>query len=283
MNSTGLVLEGGGMKGVYTAGVLEYFMENELYFPYVIGVSAGAGAGASYISRQKGRNKKVNIDFIKDPRFLSWSNFYRRRELFGMDFIFDEIPNRIVPFDYHSFLNSQEKFVVGTTDSITGEPVYFTKEEDGKDMLKIIRASSSLPLLAPAVYFKNRMLLDGGIADPIPIKKAEQDGFNKNVVIMTKPEGFLRKPSRFPRLIRMLYRRYPAVGHILTARWKLYNDTLAYLAKQQIEEKTFVIQPSLDLEISRIERDKEKLNRLYELGYKDAKKHETKLYEFLST
>lgn len=283
MDRTGLVLEGGGMKGVYTAGVLEYFMEKELYFPYVIGVSAGAGAGASYLSRQKGRNKQVNIEFIKDPRFLSWSNFYRRRELFGMDFIFDEIPNKLVPFDHETFLQGREKFVVGTTDSVTGEPVYYTKEEDGKEMLRIIRASSSIPLMAPAVYYKNKMLLDGGIADPIPIKKAEQDGFAKNVVIMTKPKGFLRKPSKFPRLLRMLYRRYPTVGAVLTDRWKIYNDTLAYIAEQQKKEKAYVIQPSVDLEISRIERDKDKLTELYKLGYEDAKKHQTALDAFLTT
>lgn len=283
MAETGLVLEGGGMKGVYTAGVLEYFMEKELYFPYVIGVSAGAGAGASYLSRQKGRNKKINIDLIQDPRFLSWGNFYRKRELFGMDFIFDEIPNRLVPFNYQTFLRSPERFVVGTTDSRSGKAVYFSKEEDGENMLQIIRASSSLPLLAPAVNYKDRMLLDGGIIDPIPVKKAEEDGSGKNVIIMTKPKGFMRKPSRFPRLIQMLYRQYPAIGNTLNERWKIYNDTLAYIANQQEKGKAFVIQPSKDFKISRIERDKHKLTRLYELGYSDAEKNYEELLAFLST
>lgn len=282
MEKIGLVLEGGGMKGVYTAGVLEYFMEKDIYFPYVIGVSAGAGAGASYLARQKGRNKKVNIEFIKDPRFLSWGNFYRRKELFGMDFIFDEIPNKLVPFDFGSFLNGEEKFVVGTTDSVTGEAVYYNKEEDGEEMLRIIRASSSLPLVAPTVYYKNRMLLDGGIADPIPIKKAEEDGFKKNVVIMTKPKGFFRKPSKFPRIFRMFYRRYPAIGSILSERWKTYNDTLAYIAKEQKSGMAFVIQPSIDIGISRMERNKDKLLRLYELGYKDAERMEEELKKFLN-
>src|SRR5699024_7726118 len=127
MTDTGLVLEGGGMRGLYTAGVLEYFMSKELYLPYVIGVSAGACMGASYLSRQPGRNKKVNLDFVEDKRYISLGNYIKKRELFGMDFIFDEIPNRLVPFDVKTLVDSPEQFTIVTTDCSTGEPVYYKR------------------------------------------------------------------------------------------------------------------------------------------------------------
>ncbi len=156
MKDVGLVLEGGGMRGVYTAGILEYFMEQNIYFPYVIGVSAGACMAASYLSRQMGRNRTVNIDFVNHPNYLSFRNFLRNKQLFGMDFIFDEIPNKHVPYDYESFYQSKEEFVVGTTDCESGQPVYFKKDDYGNDMLKIIRASSSLPFVAPIIEFKGK-------------------------------------------------------------------------------------------------------------------------------
>ena len=179
MMQAGLVLEGGGMRGLYTAGVLEYFMEKDLYFPYNIGVSAGACMAASYLSRQKGRNKRVNLDFVEDKRYISFSNFIRKREIFGMDFIFDEIPNRLVPFDMDTFRESPEEFVIVTTDCETGEAVYYDKTNHGDDLVKLLRASSSLPFVASSVEYKGRHLLDGGIVDPIPIKKAQADGYEK--------------------------------------------------------------------------------------------------------
>jgi len=209
MINSGLVLEGGGMRGLYTAGVLEYFMSQELYFPYVIGVSAGACMGASYLSRQAGRNKKVNIGFIEDKRYLSLSNFIKKRELFGMDFLFEEIPNKLVPFDMNTFKNSPEQFVVVATDCASGSAVYYDKEHHKDHLLKIIRASSSLPFVAPSVFYDNRHLLDGGIADPIPIKKAESDGFEKNVIILTKPGGYFKRASKMSSIFK--YKRHPKI------------------------------------------------------------------------
>ena len=136
MKNIGLVLEGGGMKGLYTAGVLEYFMEKNLFFPYVVGVSAGACMGATYLSRQQGRNKKVNTELVSDYRYISYRNLIRKRELFGMDFLFDEVPNKIVPFDFQTFLNCNEQFVIGTTDCESGQAVYYNKTEHGNDILK---------------------------------------------------------------------------------------------------------------------------------------------------
>ncbi len=271
MINAGLVLEGGGMRGVYTAGVLEFFLEQELFFPYVIGVSAGAANAASYLSKQRGRNKKVNINFISDPRYLSWSNLIKTGQAFGMDFIFDEIPNKLVPYHYDEFYKSQSEFVVGTTDCITGEPVYFKKEEYGQDMLKIIRASSSLPFFAPEIHYKNKVLLDGGISDPIPIKKSERDGNKRNVVILTQNKGYVKKPSKLNFLTKRKYPRYTGLQMALAKRYQLYNDTLAHLDEEEKKGRVFIIRPSLPLEVSRMERNPAKLEKLYQQGYEDAK------------
>ncbi|MCA1319121.1 patatin family protein [Bacillus tianshenii] len=279
MLNSGLVLEGGGMRGVYTAGVLEYFMEKDLYFPYVIGVSAGACMAASYLSRQKGRNRQVNIDFVKDPRYLSYRNYWKKKQLFDMDFVFDEIPNKLVPYDYETFLQRTEQFVVVTTDCMTGEPIYYHMDEHGENMLQLIRASSSLPFVAPTVAYQDKFLLDGGIIDPIPIRKAQQDGFQKNVVIMTKPVGYKKKASRFSSLFK--YKQYPIISEKLQTRYQLYNDTLDYIEKEKDQGTTFLIQPSKTLQVSRIEKNQQRLIDLYELGWQDAKNNYEQLLAFI--
>ena len=282
MKNIGLVLEGGGMRGLYTAGVLEYFLEKQLFFPYVIGVSAGACMAATYLSRQKGRNKKVNTSLVKDPRYLSLRNLVFKRQLFGMDFLFDDIPNRVVPFDYDTFNKGEERFLVGTTCCHTGEAVFFDKAQHSKNILQIIRASSSLPFVAPPVSYNGKVLLDGGLVDPIPIKKSQQDGNIKNVVVMTKAENFRRKASKFASLAKITYRSYPAIYDLLQKRHEVYNDTLTYIEEEEQQGRTFVMKPSVELPVGRIERNEKNLIALYELGYNDAKEKWTSLNQFLS-
>lgn len=282
MNEVGLVLEGGGMRGLYTAGVLEYFLENDLFFPYVIGVSAGSCMAASYLSRQRGRNKKVNIGLAANPKYLSYRNLLTKKQLFGMDFLFDEIPNKLVPFDFETFLKGEEQFVVGTTDCHTGEPAYFNKTEHGDNILTVIRASSSLPLIAPAVPYDGKMLLDGGIIDPIPIKKAEKDGFHKNIVIMTKAEKVKeKKGSKLDTWVPKLYKRYPKISELLLNRSNVYRDTLAYIEEKRERGEVFILEPSVSLPVSRLERNQKRLIDLYELGYQDAKKQFDKLKKWM--
>jgi predicted patatin/cPLA2 family phospholipase len=281
MLNTGLVLEGGGMRGLYTAGVLEYFMSQNLYFPYVIGVSAGACMGASYLSRQAGRNKKVNLGYIEDKRYLSLSNFIKKRELFGMDFLFDEIPNKLVPFDLDTFFKSPEQFVIVATDCETGDPVYFKKEQQGEHLAKLLRASSSLPFVASSVEHNSRQLLDGGIVDPIPIRKAQNDGFTKNVIILTKPKGYFKRPSKMTSIFK--YKKHPKVNDQLKVRYKHYNETLEYIQKHEEQGNVFVIRPSVEMPVGRVERNKERLEDLYELGWNDAKAQFVHLKNFLGT
>ncbi|MEH7075386.1 patatin-like phospholipase family protein [Neobacillus drentensis] len=270
-NQVGLVLEGGGMRGVYTAGILEYFLESKLFFPYVIGVSAGACNAASYLSKQKGRNKTVTIEYASDPRYISWRNYFRNRQFFGMDFIFDEIPNKHVPYHYEVFYNSPSEFVVGTTDCMTGEPVYFNKQDYGNDLLTVLRASSSLPFIAPEVRFKDKILLDGGISDPIPIKKAQQDGFTKNIVILTRNEGYLKKPSKFHFLADRKYPEYRGLQQSLRNRYQIYNETVEYLEQEEKKGNVLLIRPTQPLKVGRMERNPQRLEELYNQGYEDAR------------
>jgi len=281
MTGTGLVLEGGGMRGLYTAGVLEYFMSKDLYLPYVIGVSAGACMGASYLSRQPGRNRKVNLDFVEDKRYISLGNYIKKRELFGMDFIFDEIPNNLVPFDVKTLVDSPEQFTIVTTDCGTGEPVYYKKTDNQEHIAELLRASSSLPFVASSVQYDNRHLMDGGISDPIPILKAQSDGFEKNIVILTKPRGYFKKPSRMSKVIK--YKDHPMIHEKLGVRYRHYNDTLKYLYDQEKRKNAFVIAPSKPLKISRTERNKKRLEDLYELGWRDAEAQYGRLQAFLES
>lgn len=271
VNKISLVLEGGGMRGVYTGGVLEYFLEQQIFFPYVIGVSAGACNAASYLSMQKGRNKTVTIQYASDPRYISWRNYFRNRQFFGMDFIFDEIPNKYVPYQYDVFYNSPSEFVIGTTDCKSGEPVYFKKQDYGKDMLTVLRASSSLPFVSPVIKFKDKILLDGGISDPIPIKKAQADGFEKSIVILTRNEGYRKKPSKFHFLVNRKYPEYKGLQSALQKRYQRYNDTLSYLEKEEQKGNVFIIRPTVPLKVGRMERNQQRLEELYNQGYEDAK------------
>jgi predicted patatin/cPLA2 family phospholipase len=282
---TGLVLEGGGMRGLYTAGVLEYFAERNLEFPYQIGVSAGACMAASYISRQKGRNRKVNIDYAGDPRYLSWWRFLRhRKELFGMDFIFEEIPRYLVPFDFQGFEQADTEFVIGTTDVETGRPVYYSKRkgELGDHLLTLLRASSSLPFFAPIIEFEGRKLMDGGIADPIPIRRAETDGYSRNVLILTRNPGYIKGKNRMRWLLERKFGSYPAFVETMLHRHEIYNETVAYAEERERKGDAFLIRPALPLTVGRTEQNKRKLEALYRQGYEDARQAFPRLLEWLA-
>ncbi|GAA0359052.1 patatin-like phospholipase family protein [Bacillus horti] len=282
MNKTGLVLEGGGSRGIFTGGVIQYLMEQDIYLPYVIGVSAGACNGSSYISRQMDRNRTVSIDFLDNPEYLSLTNFIKKRQLFGMDFLFDRLPNELVPFDFKAYEQGKEEFVVGVTDCMTGDPIYYKKSEYMKDILTLLRASSSLPFVAPIVSFENKMLMDGGISDPIPIKQAVKDGQSKNVIILTQNREYVKKPQSFGWYLRKKYRDYPGLIQASERRHIVYNETLQYIRDEEAKGNIFVISPTEKLKVGRVERSKEKLTDLYERGYEDAAKMGPALKEFLS-
>ncbi len=280
MKNVGLVLEGGGMRGLYTCGVLEYFMENDLYFNYVIGVSAGACNAVSYISRQQRRNEKVIIGFVKDWRYMSLRNLILSKSYFGMDFIFDEIPNKHVLFDFETFYKSPGVFLVGATDCRSGQPMYLNKNDLG-EQFQALRASASLPMLSPIVSYKGYELLDGGISDSIPIKKSIKDGNTKNIIVLTRNKGYKKRPGKFNALLKLKYRNYPQLIETMLNRYKNYNETLDYIDHLEKEGKAVVIRPSKELEVGRLEKDPQKLHRLLQQGYEDTKRSYERIREFV--
>jgi len=284
--SIGLVLEGGGMRGVYTGGVLERFLEDELFFPYVIGVSAGACNAVSYLSRQRGRNRRVTIDYVGRPEYLSIRNWIRKGSMFGMDFIFDHIPNRIDLLDYDTLFAIREKFVVGTTDPETGEPAYYANDVWARDkaaFTAVLRASSSLPFFSPPVDVDGRLMFDGGVADPIPVRKALEDGCDRVVVVLTKDASYRIKPFKRSRLARWIYRRYPKLVEAMERRERVYNDSMALVRRLEAEGRAFVIRPSRLLPVGRMEKDQALLRQLYALGESDADAARGKLAAWLES
>ncbi|QAA35135.1 patatin-like phospholipase family protein [Clostridium manihotivorum] len=284
MKDIGLVLEGGGLRGVYTAGVLDFFLEKSLHFPYVIGVSAGACNAASYISKQFERNKRINIGYIGDHRYLSYRNFLKEKSLFGIDFVYNKIPNELDPFDYDTFFDSDQRFVIGTTDCITGEPFYVEKNQCFKDndkIITVIRASSSLPFAAPIVDYDKYHLLDGGISAPIPLNKSISDGNKKHVVILTRPEGYRKEAFKRRWIVDRVYSKYKGLAEAMVNRHSVYNKTLDLIEQMNRDGDIFVLRPSEDLQVDRLEKKPEKLYKLYDLGYEDAKKNYEKLKAWL--
>lgn len=281
MERTGLVLEGGGMRGVYTAGVLDYLLDKGHHVPYVVGVSAGACNATSYISRQPGRNKKVTVGYIADPRYLSIRNLWRERSLFGMNFIFDQLPNELVFFDFTTFYGSEQELVIGTTDAITGEAVFYRKSQLREQSLKLIRASSSLPFASPPVSHEGKILFDGGIAAPIPIDQSILDGNERHIVVLTQPATYRKKPFRYAWLAKRVYPRYPGLVKALTDRARVYNETLDRLEAMEREGRVLIIRPSADLAVGRMEKNEQKLEALFQLGYEDARRTEEQLSKWL--
>jgi predicted patatin/cPLA2 family phospholipase len=261
-----LILEGGGLRGNYTAGVLDAFLKKELEFPLVAGVSAGAGMGCSFVSKQKERNLYILKTFRKDPRYLSVRSFIKTGNYFGLDFIYNDLPNKYVPFDIETFLASPTRFVTVCTDCETGEAAYFEK---GPDILTMMKASSAMPFLSRMIEYQGRKFLDGGISDSIPLAKILSEGFSKNVVVLTHPEGYRRKKEIQPPA-RLIYRKYPRLIKALESFVTRYNQSLAFAEEEEAVGRALLIRPSVDLKVSRTEKDVGKLVRLYELGLKDG-------------
>ena len=262
----GLVLEGGGMRGLYTAGVLDGLTDARWMPDYVVGVSAGAGNAASYLSGQRGRNLRINTGYLKDKRYLSFRNFLRTKSLFGMDFIFNEIPNMLDPFDYQAFADCPCAFEVGVTDVKTGKPAYLDKKTMEQGDFTALRASSSIPVFSPIVKLGKGAYLDGGTSDPIPVERAFQWGCGRVVVVLTRERGFQKKPEGFRQVYKRVFRRYPQMIHTLDIRHQVYNQTLENLDGLERQGKALVIAPKEPLGVGRFEKDKDKLTAVYRLG-----------------
>lgn len=267
----GLVLEGGGMRGIYTVGVLDAFTKYNFMPDYLIGVSAGASNGVSYISRQKGRALRTNIDYIGDKRYLSLRNYIKTGSLFGMDFLYKEIPEKLDPFDYESFFANPCDFKVGVTNAETGKAEFYRKDclHDGAIALK---ASSSIPLVANPVEYKGKIYFDGGTSAPIPVGEAIKDGCDKVIVILTRDRNFVKPKLKCFPLVAWKMRKYPAMVELLKRHHEVYRENQEEIRRLEAEGKAFVIAPSAPLQIDRFEKSRERLLAAYQQGFADGER-----------
>ena len=269
------------MRGIYTAGVLDFFMDKNLYFDDCYAVSAGACHVTSYLSKQKGRSAKITLDYIGDKRYCSINSLIKTGDMFGAEMIYDIIPNKLDLYDYDTFNKFKGNFYSVVTNCKTGKAEYIKIEDMKKDIIAV-RASSSLPLLARIVKIDGEEYLDGGITDSIPIKKSIEDNHEKNVVILTRDKNYRKSKPGFISLLKMKYKKYPNLIKALENRYKMYNNTLDFLEEKRKENKVFIIQPKEPVNISRVEKNKDKLKALYDQGYNDAKEKYEELIKFLN-
>lgn len=268
--TAGLVLEGGGMRGLYTAGVLDVFMEQGVEFAHAVGVSAGAAFGVNIKSRQVGRAIRYNKRFCADPRYASLKNLLRTGELYSIDFAYREVPLHLDPFDIEAAAANPMRFTAVCTDIVTGEAVYRDIERGDGDDLDWIRASASVPLLARPVELDGRELLDGGIANSIPAAWMVAQGYDRNVVVLTQPAGFVKEPNRLMPLLKRAYGAYPKLVELLANRHVRYNAQLEEVARLERDGKALVIRPSESVKAPLVVKDPEILERIYQVGRRDG-------------
>jgi predicted patatin/cPLA2 family phospholipase len=276
----GLILEGGAMRGIYTAGVLDVFMENFCQFDGVIGVSAGAIHGSGYISGQMGRSIRYYSKYMNDPRFLSWKSFFKTGNICGEDFCYHEIPENLDPFDYEAFKESPMKFYVVMTNLKTGRAEY-VHVKDLKAGMDYLLATSSMPAVSHIVKLDGKAFLDGGIADSIPVRAFEKMGYERNVAVLTRAAGYKKKKPFMPPF-RMLYgKEYPKFVDAMEKRCDMYNAEVEDIERQENEGKLFVIRPSENLGVGRLEKNPQKIMDLYRLGVNDARDSLERMKKFL--
>lgn len=272
-NLSGLVLEGGGMRGVFTCGVLDNFMDRGIRFPYVVGVSAGACNGLSYMSGQRGRAKYSNIDLLEQYRYIGLKYLWKQHNIMDFELLFHEFPERIIPYDYEAYARATGRYEMVTTNCLTGEANYWEEKSDSKRIIDIVRASSSLPFVCPITYVDGIPMLDGGIVDSIPLMRARSEGYTNNVVVLTRNRGY-RKKVKDIKLPSFVYRNYPRLREALCRRCSLYNEQLDLVERMEDEGVIQVIRPLKPVAVNRIERNIQKLTDLYEEGYQCASAYE---------
>jgi len=278
----GLVLEGGGLRALFTAGVTDVMMENQITFDGMIGVSAGATFGSNYKSGQIGRSLRYNIALKDDPRYISWRSFFKTGDLVGAEFSYHVMPTELDIFDYEAFRQNPMEFHIVCTDAETGEPVYKQLDIMDYEGLEWVRASASMPIVSKPVPLKGRKLLDGGIADSIPLKHFQELGYERNIVVLTQPKGFFKKRTKLMPLFHLTMRKYPAIIKAMGRRHLMYNEQLRYLAEEEKKGNILLIYPEDALPIGRTELNEEKMRHVYQLGRKTAEEQLLKIKDFLS-
>ncbi|MCD8019871.1 MAG: patatin family protein [Clostridiales bacterium] len=271
MYQAGLILEGGGMRGVYTAGVLDAFLEEDIEFSSVYGVSAGSCHACSYLSKQKGRAYRVNVNYLDDPRYCSIRSYLKTGDMFGADMLYSKIPDVLDPYDHKTFEKYKGTFYAVLTDVDSGKAVY-VPIKDLKRQIWAIRASSSLPLISRTVNVQGSIFQDGGVADSIPILKSIKDGNQKNVVILTREKGYKKGINALMPLMRLRYPSKKEFLHKSENRYIAHNKTVDFLEKEEKAGNVFLFRPEEKVEVGRLEKDRDKLDALYHIGLEDGRR-----------
>lgn len=278
---TGLVLEGGALRGLFSAGITDVFMEEGIRFDGIVGVSAGAAFGANIKSGQAGRSLRYNLRYAHNWRYCSVRSLLTTGDLYGAKFAYHVIPNQLDPFDSKAFLSNPTEFHIVCTDCETGEPYYRQCREGGDELFEWIRASASMPLAAQPVHVGGKVLLDGGISDSIPLKYFQRQGYERNVVVLTQPLGYKKTPMRAMPIFRKALRKYPRVAQALADRYKMYNEELDYVADQLRQGNIYLLAPGETLPIARVSHNKRKMRQTYNLGRQTALQHLSDIRKFL--
>lgn len=280
--SVGLVLEGGASRGAFTAGALDALLDNRIFIPYVIGVSAGISNGMSYVSNQPGRNMEIFRKYLNDPRYIGKRNLINpfNRSLYGIKFAFETIPQKLVPFDFEAYKAFPGTVLAGVTDICTGRPEYMYIDPKDKK-LTVLKASCALPLAFPVIKIGGRPYMDGGITDPIPVLKALGDGNRGAVVVLTRHKGYIKEKERALDIAARLYWRYPKFCEALRHRTEVYNQSLDEVERLEKQGRILVIRPDDTTGFGRFERDMEKITGLYREGYGAVSEKADQIREFI--
>lgn len=270
MMKTGLVLEGGGQRGIYTVGVLDCLADHAIMFDYCIGVSAGAANACSFLSGQPGRNRRINTGYARDRRYMSLSNYLKKKSFFGMDFIFDELPNRLDPFDYEAFFSCPTQMEVGVTNLETAQAEYFDKESMREHYTDVLKASASVPLFSPSVRMDGSDYYDGGTADPIPFERALAQGCDRLVIVLTRDRNYVKEPTRGWLIYSKIFKDHQPMVHLLDMRHHIYNEQRRRIFEMEKAGQAIVLAPSRPLDMMMFESRREKLLKTWELGYINA-------------
>ena len=279
---TGLVLEGGGMRGLFTAGVIDVLMENGIQFDGAVGVSAGAAFGCNYKTRQIGRAIRYNKRFANDRRYASWWSLFTTDNYFNADFAYHYLPNKLDVVDFDTFRNNPMEFWAVATNVGSGKAVYRQLKVLNYEELEFVRASASMPLMSKIVKLKGQRLLDGGVADSIPLDFFQRQGYKRNVVVLTQPMGYQKRPIGIMPLIRLQLNHHPKMLKALAERHIMYNKQLEFVQQEERSGNTFVIRPQATLNVGRMTHNPDKMQEIYEEGRKVATVELQKLQQFLS-
>lgn len=267
--AVGLVLEGGGMRGVFTSGVLDCFLDHGITFPYCASVSAGACNGLSYMSKQRGRAKKSNIDLLQKYRYIGMKYLWTQHSILDREFLYDKLPHELLPFDYAACFANPMEFEMAVTNCLTGKAEYLTDRSSETRLIQIAKATSSLPYVCPVVWVDHKPMLDGGIVDSIPVERAMAKGYALNVAVLTRNRGY-RDTGRDIKNPPYIYRRFPRLRLALSKRHALYNRQLELVENLEDEGRLLAIRPKRPLEVGRLESNIDRLTALYEEGYECA-------------